>query len=242
MFVQRYLCSRSAVTAGRALMWSGVFVFVQFGLFLTLGLLLWVYYTAYAPAELALLTVEGQVPTDRVLPHFMMTHLPGRRPRPGGSASIMAAAMSTLSSSLNSSAASTVGDFLRHGATAPPCASATRPPRVAGRRLWGGRVVQLAVALVAAHVSRRVVDEVLGIQSFTLGLLLGASWLASTRWCRPRGAVTGIGGGAASRSSDFVSTSDVSWQWYVLIGTMLTFGIGWLTERRSVDVGADGHE
>ena len=43
MFVQRYLCSRSPRDASRALIWSGVFVLIQFGVFLGIGLLLWVY-------------------------------------------------------------------------------------------------------------------------------------------------------------------------------------------------------
>ncbi len=110
MFVQRYLCSRSPADASRALVWSGFVVFVQFAVLLAIGLMLWVYYTTYAPDELATLTVQGHVMTDRVLPTFMMNHLP-TGVRGLVVAAILAAGMSTLSSSLNSSAASTIGDF-----------------------------------------------------------------------------------------------------------------------------------
>ena len=111
MFVQRYLCARSPRDASRALIWSGVIVLVQFAVFLGIGVLLWVYYTVYSPDGLVAITLDGIVQTDRILPTFMMSHLPvGVRGLV--LAAIVAAAMSTLSSSLNSSAASTVGDFL----------------------------------------------------------------------------------------------------------------------------------
>ena len=57
LFVQRYLCSRSVAQAQRALIMSGVVILVQFGLFLIIGTMLWVYYTGYAPEVLATLTV-----------------------------------------------------------------------------------------------------------------------------------------------------------------------------------------
>lgn len=227
MFVQRYLCSRSPRDASRALIWSGVFVLIQFGVFLGIGLLLWVYYTVYSPDGLAAITVNGIVQTDRILPTFIMSHLPvGLRGLVV--AAVVAAAMSTLSSSLNSSAASTVGDFY------VPLTGDTRSPRhylaVSRWATAGWALVQMAVAVVAIDLSSRVVDEVLGIQSFTLGLLLGVFLLAMTRTRRLSAPVAGILGGAAVLLVVRLLT-DVSWQWYVLIGTFTTWGLGWATGR-----------
>ena len=225
LFVQRYLCSRSLGDARRALIVSGVVVFVQFALFLAIGLMLWVYYTEHAPDALAAITVGGQVQTDRVLPVFLMTHLPlGLRGLMV--AAIVAAAMSTLSSSLNSSAASTVGDFYE------PLTAGTRSE---DHYLWVSRwttvlwaIVQVFVALVAIGLSRRVVDEVLGIQSFTGGLLLGALSLAVlTTRSVAAAPVIGIACGAGVLLVLRVAT-DVSWQWYALIGSLSTFGVGLL--------------
>ena len=163
LFVQRYLCSRSVSEARRALVVSGAVILVQFALFLVIGTMLWVYYTGYAPEALSALMVDGQVQTDRVFPTFIMSHLP-TGVRGLVVAAIVAAAMSTLSSSLNSSAASTVGDFYM------PWTGSARSDRhyLAASRWatigWGG--VQLTVAIVAIELSSRVVDEVLGIQSF----------------------------------------------------------------------------
>ena len=232
MFVQRYLCSHSPREAGRALVWSGVFVFFQFALFLAIGLILWVYYTTYAPDGLAAVTVGGVVQTDRIFPTFMMTHLPTGI-RGLMVAAIVAAAMSTLSSSLNSSAASTVGDFYM------PLTGGTRADQhyLAASRwatvAWA--VVQMAVAVVAVELSSRVVDEVLGIQSFTSGLLLGVFLLALTATRRATAPATGIVSGATLLVALRLFTA-VSWQWYVLIGTLTTFGVGWVIGRVSSDV------
>ena len=224
MFVQRYLCARTLHDARRALVWSGVVIFFQFALFLTIGLMLWVYYTTYAPNDLAIITVDGVVQTDRIFPLFMMAHLPvGIRGLVV--ASIVAAAMSTLSSSLNSSAASTVGDFYI------PLTSATRSDRhylCASRWatvVWA--VVQIAVAIIAVAFSKRVVDEVLGIQSFTGGLLLGVFLLALSPVHRSAAPMIGIVAGTAVLVALKLLTA-VSWQWYVLVGALATFGIGWM--------------
>ena len=168
MFVQRYLCSRTPQDAQRALVWSGVVIFFQFALFLAIGLMLWVYYTTHAPDGLAAITVGGVVQTDRVFPTFIMTHLPiGIRGLVV--AAIVAAAMATLSSSLNSSAASTVGDFYM-----PLTGETHSDQHYLGASRWATvawALIQMVVAVVAVKLSSRVVDEVLGIQSFTGGLL-----------------------------------------------------------------------
>ena len=229
MFVQRYLCSRTPRDASRALVWSGVVVFFQFALFLAIGLMLWVYYTTYAPDGLEAITVAGVVQTDRIFPAFMMTHLPTGI-RGLVVAAIVAAAMSTLSSSLNSSAASTVGDFYM------PLTDETRSDQhylEASRWatvVWA--VVQMAVAVVAVELSSRVVDEVLGIQSFTGGLLLGVFLLALTPTRRAAAPATGLVVGAAVLVTLRLLTA-VSWQWYVLVGTLTTFGVGWVLGRVS---------
>ena len=227
MFVQRYLCSRSPRDASRALVWSGVFVFFQFALFLAIGLMLWVYYTTYAPDALSTITVGGVIQTDRIFPVFMMTHLPTGI-RGLVVAAVVAAAMSTLSSSLNSSAASTVGDFYM------PLTGQTRSDQhYLGVSRWatvGWAIVQIGVAVVAVEFSSRVVDEVLGIQSFTSGLLLGVFLLALTQSRRATGPAAGMVVGATALVLLRLFTA-VSWQWYVLVGAFTTFGVGWMIDR-----------
>jgi len=136
--------------------------------------------------------------------------------------------MSTLSSSLNSSASSTVADFYM---------PATRQKRSAGHYLvvarrttiaWG--IVQILVAFVAIRLSDRIVDEVLGISSFTNGLILGVFLLGALGYRRQTTAYAGIGTGAVVMLGIRLLTA-VSWQWYVLVGAAATCAAGWVTDR-----------
>jgi SSS family transporter len=97
LMVQRYFCAKSAGDARKALLWSGVVIFLQFALFLLIGAMLYVYYTGYAPQEAAAFTRDGRILSDRIFPAFIVGHLPT------GAvglvlAAIFAAAMSTLDS------------------------------------------------------------------------------------------------------------------------------------------------
>lgn len=225
MMVQRYLCSSSTRQARVALLTSGAVVFVQFMLFLLIGAMLYVYYTGHATAEIASFTLNGKLQTDRIFPHFIVTHLPA------GIvglvvAAIFSAAMSTLSSSLNSSSATAVGDFylpLTGGKKSDHhYLTVSRVMTV----IWG--VVQISVAIMAIKLSSRVVDEVLGIASFTNGVILGVFFLGTfTKRVGQTAAFIGILAGAALMLWVKLQTG-VSWQWYVLIGSVTTFAVGWL--------------
>ena len=228
MFVQRYLCSRSLADARLALVASGVFVFFQFTLFLGIGILLWSFYAAGESQALAPIVSGGAVQADRVFPLFLMTHLPTGL-RGLVLAAVVAAAMSTLSSSLNSSAASTIGDFYLDGASAGRSeAQALRASRwVTGA--WAA--VQVGIAVGAIGVSQRVIDDVLTVQFFSGGLMLGM-FLLSVLISRPTSGVgiAALAGGLVTIVSVSM-LSDLSWQWYVLVGSAATIGAGYVAAR-----------
>lgn len=220
LIVQRYLCARSSAQASRALIVSGAVVFAQFAMFLIVGTMLYVYYTGHEPATLASLMRDAQVQTDRVFPAFVVSHLPSGL-RGLVVAAMFAAAMSTLSSSLNSSASSVMADFYM------PLTGGTRAPHhylaIARTATVVCGIVQIGVALVAIDVSSRVVDEVLGIASFTNGLVLGVFVLGRFTHVRSGAALFGLGAGATGMLLLRLLTQ-VSWQWYVLVGALLTVG------------------
>ncbi len=218
LMVQRYLCSRTPRQAAAALLSSGAAILAQFGLFLLIGLMLFVYYHHFPT-----LPEPVQNRPDRVFPHFIVTQLPH------GMiglviAAIFAAAMSTLASSLNSLAASAVTDFYR------PLFGLDKPDRhylkvsrwfTAG---WGG--VQIAVAIVAISMEQRVVDAVLAVASFTNGPILGLFFLGVlTRRVGPRGALVGVVTGIGFMLFVWLRLG-ISWQWYVLLGSTVTFVSG----------------
>ena len=93
MMVQHYLSARSQRDASMAIFWSGIVVFAQFALFLLIGMLLACFYSH-----------QGALPTvkpDEIFAHFMVHSFPKNTGLIGLMlAAILAAAMSTLSSSL----------------------------------------------------------------------------------------------------------------------------------------------
>ena len=237
MFVQRYLCTRSLADARLALIASGVFVFFQFAVFLGIGVLLWSFYAAGESPALAAVTVDGAVQSDRVFPLFLMTHLPAGL-RGLLLAAVVAAAMSTLSSSLNSSAASTVGDFLLAGR-----ARSEKQALRASRWVTGAwAAVQVSVAIAAIGISQRVIDDVLAVQFFSGGLMLGV-FLFSVLVARPTpgAGIAGLAGGLATIAAVSLLT-DLSWQWYVLVGSAATVGAGCAAHRiqQWTRIGASG--
>jgi SSS family transporter len=236
LMVQRYLCSKNARQATAALLASGAIIFAQFVLFLFIGIMLFVFYHHFPtlPAEVA-----GRA--DRVFPHFIVTELP-----PGVVglviAAIFAAAMSTLSSSLNSSAATSMADFYRPLFARDRSDAHYLKVSRALTAMWGG--VQIVVAIVAIAMHQRVVDAVLSIASFTNGPILGLFLLGTlTRRVRQLGALVGVVTGIAAMT--FVwARLNVSWQWYVLIGSTVTFIIGYITslalERKAATARTSG--
>jgi Na+/proline symporter len=234
LMVQRYLCGDAPQAARKALLVSGVVVFAQFALFLLIGVMLYVFYNNYASHEMNAFLVDGRLRADRVFPHFIVNHLPT-----GVVGLVIAAiAAAAFTSSLNSQAATTMADFYmpmtRRKKTDEHYLRASKLFTF----LWG--IVQIAAGMMAAfYLSRSMVDQVLDIQSFTNGVILGIFFLGTfTKRVQSRAAIAGIITGAAVML--FVKfRTPISWQWYVLIGSVVTFVTGVIVslltgERESV--------
>ncbi len=102
LVVQRLLSAKNQSQSRLALMSSWIVIFIQFTLFLTIGVMLWVLHNAKP--------IAGS--PDRLYPSFIWESLPTGIA--GLSmAAIIAAAMANLSAALNSLASATVVDFYR---------------------------------------------------------------------------------------------------------------------------------
>jgi SSS family solute:Na+ symporter len=175
LIVQRLLTTRNLRSSQKALVGSGIVVFLQFALFLFIGLLLYGFYNGLAPSQLGLIT------TDEIFAKFIVEELPA-----GLSgliiAAILAAAMSTLSSSINSLASATTMDLYKPywGKKATP-AKDLRISRVI-TIAWGiilmGSAFFFALLQIRSSGERPAVVELgLGIASYTYGGLLGVFML-----------------------------------------------------------------
>ena len=162
MMVQRYLSARSQRQAAVALVASGLVILAQFAFFLLIGVSLFVFYQAYPPAGVRL-------SPDDAFASFIVRYLPvGVKGLV--IAAIFAAAMGTLSGSLNSSASTMVNDLYRPISGCTDEGRLLRISRVL-TVLWG--IVQMTVAFGATRLQDSVVNNALAIASFATGILLG---------------------------------------------------------------------
>lgn len=221
MMVQRYLCARRMEDARRALWVGGFVVLAQFALFLLIGVGLYCFYELFPIAE-------GFERDDRVFARFILDQLPvGVIGILLGA--IFSAAMSTLSSSLNSCATATASDLvlpLRKGETTER--GELRLTR--GLTLAFG-LAQIAVGIAAQQLTASVVSAVLGIAAFTTGIVLGVFALGiATKRVGQRAALVGISTGLVLMTWIFFAT-DLAWPWFALFGGGVTFLAGIVASR-----------
>jgi SSS family transporter len=217
MMVQRYLCARNLRDAQRAL-WVGGFVVVgQFALFLLIGVGLFAFYQVFPP------DAAFERP-DRVFARFILDEIPvGLLGILLGA--IFAAAMSTLSSSLNSCATAAANDFFFAGKGSK--ASAETQLRVVRVLTVIFGLIQIAVGIAGQWVKASVVSSVLGIAAFTTGIVLGVFFLGLfAQRVGERAALAGLVIGLACMTTIFFRTT-LAWPWFALVGSAITFGAGW---------------
>ena len=217
--VQRLLSARSAKAAATGLVLSGVLVFLQFMLFLAIGVMLYTYYQ-----QVPLPQPLGR--TDEVLPVFVAHSLSN------GLAGFIVAAIvaAALSPSLNAMASTTITDFYlpRH-----PGADQATLMRLSRRATIGWGVVQLAVALGAQWMDRSVLDAGLAVLSFASGAVLGAFLIGTLMpSVREPQALGGMVAGLAVMTLVWAFTT-VAWTWYVFVGALTTCAVAWVLARAS---------
>jgi SSS family solute:Na+ symporter len=230
LIVQRLLATRSLRDAQYALIGSGVVVILQFLLFLLVGSAIWA--SGHAAPELA---------ADQIFPRFIIDQLPTGL---AGLvvAGILAAAMSTISSSINALASSMTHD-LYVGLTGRRDPSHLLRIGRLFSALWGVSLIGGALFFYyyASGTDTPIVVLALSIASVTYGPLLG-TYLLAARW--PRASGRDIVGAVAAtvlimlgvifakpvaqhfELSWLEPVGRLAWPWYVPLGTLLAVGIG----------------
>jgi SSS family transporter len=214
LIVQRLLTCRDRESAQRALIGSGFVVVLQFLLFLLVGLGLWAY---YGGREFAL--------PDEIFARFIVEALP-----PGITglliAGVFAAAMSSLSSSINSLASATAYDYW-----APIVGASEDEGRIfrAGRiftLVWAALLIGGAILFIPLSEGTSAVEVALGIASLVYGGLLGVFALGVlTERPGQEAAIFGIVFGIGMVT---LFREQMAWPWYVPFGSVATFTFGWL--------------
>ena len=217
MMVQRYLCARNASDAQRAVALSGPVVLAQFALFLVIGIALFAFYQAYPPAT------PFERP-DRVFAAFIVDEIPvGLRGLLLGA--IFAAAMSTLSSSLNACATATERDLLTSRGARTGTTDRHSLHRVRRLTLFFG-LVQIVVGIGAQGLRGSVINSVLGIAGLTTGIVLGLFFLGIlTKRVEEPAALAGGASGLLIVLGLFFATP-LAWPWFPVVGSLATLAIG----------------
>jgi SSS family transporter len=231
LIVQRLLAAHGLRDAKKALIVSGVFVIGQFALFLLVGTSLWL-----AGAD------RSDLAGDAIYPTFVVAHLP-----PGLAglvvAAILAAAMSTVASSLNSLASASTHDFY----------AALTGRREPEHLLRAGRLMTLvwAAILVGGAMMFRgrdtpVVVLALSIASLTYGGLLG-TYLLGGFWprARERDVIAAVLVCLAVMTPVVLGwpwrwLPGLAWPWYVPLGTGITVAMGMLSSAGGRAAGQAG--
>jgi len=230
LIVQRLLTCRDLAASRRALIGSGMAVMFQFALFLLVGLGLWAYYGGREFSR-----------GDEIFASFVVNVLPS-----GITglliAGVFAAAMSSLSSSINSLASASAYDFW-----APLKGAESDDARVlrAGKLftlMWAALLIAGAVLFVPLSEGTAAVEVALAIASMVYGGLLGAFVLAvwSIR-ADQRSVIIGMISGIAVVTSIWLfARSAVAWPWFVPIGTTITVGVGLILGQGGVSKASAG--
>ena len=215
--VQRMLTAKDARQSKKALILSGFVDIPIVILFLSIGSLLFSLYQLVPDPDLP-------EKVDNIFPYYIVHNLP-RAVSGILIAGVFSAAMSSIDSALNALSTTWINDFYR-----------PYLKKNAGERhyLIMARVFTLAFALFLVLIAYLCKDTnevlILGLEigSFTYGALLGVFLLGLvTRRGNDLGNMLGM---AMSIIALLLIKryTEIPWVWYVMIGTMITFGIGCL--------------
>ena len=207
MMVQRVLGTKNLNEAKKAMIGSGLFVLLQFTIFLFAGSIIY-------------LLMEGlEIERDREFTTFIVNYLPvGLK----GLllAGVLSAAMSTLSSSINSLASSTVADWIRG-------VKSVKQSQLISMA-WG--VILILIALLFDESESAIVIVGLQIASFTYGGLLGLFLLSKMKQKFHSSSL--IAGLVSSLGIVFyLKHIGIAWTWFIGLSVIMNMIISIIIEK-----------
>jgi len=207
MMVQRVLGTKNLNEAKKAMIGSGLFVLLQFTIFLFAGSIIY-------------LLMEGlEIERDREFTTFIVNYLPvGLK----GLllAGVLSAAMSTLSSSINSLASSTVADWMRG-------VKSVKQSQLISMA-WG--VILILIALLFDENESAIVIVGLQIASFTYGGLLGLFLLSKMKQKFHSSSL--IAGLVSSLGIVFyLKHIGIAWTWFIGLSVIMNMMISIIIEK-----------
>jgi len=207
MMVQRVLGTKNLTAARKAMVGSGLFVFLQFGIFLLAGSLIY------------LLMGGVEVERDREFTSFIVNYIPIGL-KGVFLAGVLSASMSTLSSSINSLASSTVTDWLSKN-------QSMRKSQLVSL-IWG--IILISIAILFDESDSAIVIVGLQIASFTYGGLLGLFLMSKIkRDIHPSALIVGLI--SSLLIVFYLKQIGLAWTWFIAISIVVFMSITLVIER-----------
>ncbi|GAB5560339.1 MAG: sodium:solute symporter [Synoicihabitans sp.] len=228
--VQRLLGTSRSREAQKAVLLGGVLRLPLTLLYIMLGIALGAVWQTQ-PELQGLVSMER---VDALVPQFLLTYVPvGLK----GLilAAILAAAMSSVDSALNSLSAVTLRDFVQ-----PWAGKAVGDHPLAGRIItvvWG--VLVTGLALVADGLDRTVIEAINKVGSAFFGPVLATFVIGlSVRRVRGPAMLTGLLSGVAINLTAWLTAWPLHWMWWNVMGfgvaTVVAVGLSWRTNAGAV--------
>ena len=231
LIVQRVLACKTVADGRKSLILSAVIIFPLFLMFLLVGAMLWVYYQEH-PRPMPHVTAN-----DYIYPIFMVTAMP-HVAKGFLIVAILAAAMSSVSSTLNALSSVSTMDFVK------AMTGGKQSEDFYLRFSKGSTVVWAGALVLVAYLSREVeyvLNAAFSLRGLTSGALLG-SLLLVLFWRKGGYIPVMVGMVGSFVAMLFISqlewvvsrapalqTAKIAWPWYTLIGTAMTVGLAWIT-------------
>lgn len=218
--VQRQLSARSLADVRRSAIFNGLARFPLIGLYAILGIAAGALYHSSPELQGAL----ADKPLDYLIPELLMRYVP-EGIRAIIIAAVLAAAMSSIDSAVNSLSAATMRDYIEP----------LKPDMDEKARLWTGRLTTIfwslittGFALIVSDISDTVVEAINKIGSAFYGSIL-AAFLAGLLTVRAQamGVIVGVIAGAATNIYLWQFHPEIHWTWWNVIGFAITFSIAW---------------
>ena len=220
--VQRELSAPTTADTKKSLIFNGFARFPLTALYILLGVAI---YAVYAKSPELGLRVPYNKP-DYLVPQFVLLYLP-----PGLRgilfAALLAAAMSSLDSALNSLSAATVHDFI-----APRLKDQSRLLLFSKLTTVGWGIIITGFAFFVGRISDTVIESINKIGSAFSGPILAAFLVGVIfRKVSTRGIMAGIISGVAFNLYLWLGWPEIHWMWWNMFGFVVTTAVALLISR-----------